>query len=63
VEDVLQNIRAEENKVNHESGIPVQIQIACGYAVYDDTVDINLKATRNRADEMMYRNKVDIKKL
>ncbi|MCR5754401.1 MAG: GGDEF domain-containing protein [Acetatifactor sp.] len=63
VEDVLQNMRAEENKVNQESGIPVQIQIACGYAVYDDTVDINLKATRNRADEMMYRNKVDIKKI
>jgi len=61
VDEMIQKMREEEKNVNTISSLPVEIQIACGYAVYDGRLDINLKATRNRADEMMYRNKVEIK--
>lgn len=37
--------------------------IACGYAIYDASLDKNLEETRDRADVWMYENKKEIKGL
>lgn len=35
----------------------VEVEIACGYAFYDDNVDQSFVDTRKRADTLMYENK------
>lgn len=35
----------------------VEVEIACGYAFYDDNVDQSFVDTRKRADTHMYENK------
>lgn len=51
--------RIELYNQNSES---VKIQIAYGYAEYDEAMDAGLKETRSRADSMMYENKFRMKK-
>lgn len=37
--------------------------ISCGYATYDPEIDVDIEATRHRADLSMYENKKEIKKI
>ena len=39
----------------------LKIHIAAGYAIYDASIDHDLKETRSRADAMMYNNKFTMK--
>ena len=39
----------------------VKVEIACGYAFYDDNVDRSFVDTRKRADTYMYENKRRLK--
>jgi hypothetical protein len=41
----------------------VKIQIAIGYTVFNPEVDSNIEDIRNRADELMYKNKEEIKRM
>jgi len=62
VEELLEEVKSEEQRLDRESKAPVPIQIACGYALYDRELDQRLKDTRHRADKRMYLNKEEIKK-
>lgn len=39
----------------------INMQIACGYVVYDKMMDYDINDTVKRADEKMYRNKAELK--
>lgn len=58
--DLIQNIESQEEQFN-KSSKEIFMQIACGYAVFDASLDSNIEATRSRADEMMYENKKQLK--
>ena len=45
-----------------QTGMPVPMQIAHGYAIYDSSLDKNLHDTYNRADKDMYANKKEKKR-
>ena len=49
------------NKYNQEHDV-LHINIACGHARYDKAEDKDLEDTRQRADKLMYENKIAMKK-
>lgn len=49
----LKELQKQYNGTNHS----VEVEIACGYAFYDDHVDQSFVDTRKRADTHMYENK------
>lgn len=53
-------MQKEETHYNASSN-DLQIQIACGYAVFDPLTDSNLAALQKRADRQMYKNKKETK--
>lgn len=68
VEDVNEDWLAErtrtlelrERQYNQQETV-IHMQIACGYALFDEKIDKNLDDTRKRADEAMYQNKKALK--
>lgn len=58
---LLDKMRQEESDFRLESEIP--LAIACGVAQYDPAGDASLEDTRSRADELMYENKKELKKI
>ncbi|SFG28955.1 diguanylate cyclase (GGDEF) domain-containing protein [Lachnospiraceae bacterium C7] len=52
--------RALEESYN-QKGPKMELHIAIGYATYDPKIDETLEDTRDRADEMMYKNKNALK--
>jgi diguanylate cyclase (GGDEF)-like protein len=61
IEKLIADIRQEEQKYNAVSEL-INLQIACGYAVYDEKTDSTIEDIRIRADEKMYEDKKRIKK-
>jgi diguanylate cyclase (GGDEF)-like protein len=60
IETLLASLTEEERIYNDASDV-INIQIACGYAEYDAETDSDIEDIRNRADELMYKNKKEIK--
>ena len=60
IERQIQKMRQEIAILNHKKLIPVEIDIACGYARFDHMSD-TLEKMRERADQMMYENKKKLK--
>lgn len=58
--DMIQNMKSQEEQYN-KSSKEIFMQIACGYAIFDASLDSNIEATRSRADKMMYENKRQLK--
>jgi len=56
------NLFMEEIKKKNAKPFVVPVSVAVGYAVYDAALDESLEATMKRADDMMYRNKQELKK-
>jgi diguanylate cyclase (GGDEF)-like protein len=55
-------LKKSEGEYNVASEV-VKIQIAIGYAIYDPQKDSNVEDIRNRADDLMYQNKAEIKRM
>lgn len=55
--DRLKKLQKQYNGTDHS----VEVEIACGYAFYDDNVDRSFVDTRKRADTHMYENKRRLK--
>ena len=60
IERQIWKMRQEITILNHKRMIPVDMEIACGYARYETDED-TLEKMRARADEMMYQNKKELK--
>ena len=58
---LTEKMRQEERDFNLESQLP--LAIACGVAQYNPKEDNSLEDTRIRADELMYKNKKELKKI
>lgn len=58
---LTEKMRQEESDFNVESQIP--LVVACGVAQYNPAEDNSLEDTRARADELMYQNKKELKKI
>ena len=61
IERCIQNLQKLQEEYNKKSD-KINMQIACGYAVYEST-DQDINAVLARADIMMYENKQEIKKI
>ncbi len=61
VEERIKEMCFLEREFNKDSGL-VNMQIAYGYAFYDESRDVSLENTKNRADERMYEKKKELKK-
>lgn len=57
----LRNALAKEVRFYNSHAREIKMGIASGYAYFDKSVDTSYEDTRDRADEMMYKNKKDIK--
>ena len=53
--------RQEEYRNNHPEEFP--IYIACGFAIYDKSIDCDINDTMRRADKCMYADKYRIKQI
>jgi diguanylate cyclase (GGDEF)-like protein len=62
IEKIMRELREEERVYNAHSEV-ITLQIACGYSEYDSEKDMNIEDIRNRADELMYQNKKELKKV
>jgi diguanylate cyclase (GGDEF)-like protein len=60
--ELEEKLKKDEAEYNASSEI-VKIQIAVGYALYDPKKDFNMEDIRNRADELMYKNKEELKRM
>jgi diguanylate cyclase (GGDEF)-like protein len=60
IEKLLEML-ADEQRIYNETSEVINLQIACGYAVFDNKTDSDMEDIRNRADERMYNNKKEIK--
>ena len=58
---LTEKMRQEERNFNLESQMP--LAIACGVAQYNPKEDNSLEDTRVKADELMYQNKKELKKI
>lgn len=56
IERRMQELEQLEREYNQTSEL-VRIQIACGYAIFDEALDRDVEDTRKRADAQMYENK------
>ncbi len=63
-EDIKDRYRRflEEIEKKNEQSFVVPVSVAAGYAVYDSEKDVSLEDAMKRADEMMYRNKQELKR-
>jgi diguanylate cyclase (GGDEF)-like protein len=57
----LLGLLVDEEKIYNATSKLICLQIACGYAVYDPKTDSCMEDIRNRADELMYANKKELK--
>jgi diguanylate cyclase (GGDEF)-like protein len=62
IEKLLTELREEERIYNSHSPV-INLQIACGYSEFNPETDTNIEDIRNRADELMYQNKKELKKI
>jgi diguanylate cyclase (GGDEF)-like protein len=62
IEKLLASLIEEERVYNTSSPL-IHLQIASGYAVFDPETDATIEDVRNRADELMYQNKKELKSL
>lgn len=53
----LEHLQDAYNRTEEE----IPMQIAHGYAIYHDSIDVDIESTRNRADAIMYQNKKRLK--
>lgn len=60
VENCLEQFRRRLRERNRKPFV-VPINVAAGYAIYDSSIDSTLDDTQNRADELMYQNKQQLK--
>lgn len=60
IQYAIKSLNEQMEKFNQE-GFVVQVSVASGYAVYDKDLDDSLEQTMSRADEMMYKNKYEMK--
>jgi diguanylate cyclase (GGDEF)-like protein len=60
IKQALEHFTEAENVYN-ESSEQIHLQVACGYAYYTPEKDVDLEATRERADILMYENKRALK--
>lgn len=60
IEVLLASLTEEERIYNAASDV-INMQIACGYSEYNAETDSDIEDIRNRADELMYANKKEIK--
>jgi diguanylate cyclase (GGDEF)-like protein len=62
IAELVERLKKDESDYNISSPV-VKIQIAIGYTVFNPEVDSNIEDIRNRADELMYKNKEEIKRM
>lgn len=62
IEHLVQKLHQDVEILNNKNIIPTKINIACGYAFFT-AEDTDIEKVRERADEMMYRNKKKLKGL
>jgi diguanylate cyclase (GGDEF)-like protein len=55
-------VMTEEQRIYNLSSKFIYMQIACGYTEFDAKTDSTMEDIRNRADELMYENKEELKK-
>ena len=48
-------------KENEKKLIDVNMEVACGYVLYDKRIDYDIQDTVRRADKMMYKEKYNMK--
>ncbi len=60
IERFIQQLHQDVEIFNNRKIIPIEVGIACGYARVT-TGDTDIEKVRERADEMMYKNKKEIK--
>lgn len=60
IEEKIEQLQLLEQEYNRKNA-NLKIQIAYGYAVFDENIDRNMEDTRSRADVWMYENKRKIK--
>ena len=60
-EQFIEELKRKAREWNRNSTEKFEIQIACGYAVYDKKIDYDLGDTFRRADRMMYHEKFMMK--
>jgi diguanylate cyclase (GGDEF)-like protein len=60
--ELMARLKKSEGEYNVASEV-VKIQIAIGYAIFDPQKDSNVEDIRNRADDLMYQNKAEIKRM
>jgi diguanylate cyclase (GGDEF)-like protein len=51
----------EEQRIYNSHSPVINLQIACGYSEFNSDTDTNMEDIRNRADELMYKNKKELK--
>jgi GGDEF domain-containing protein len=61
--DILLAELAEEQRLYNEESEILKLQIACGYSKFNAGTDTNMEDIRSRADELMYINKKELKKI
>lgn len=60
MEKKLKQLQQLEQEYNRKTS-NLNIQIACGYAAFDENLDKSMEDTRSRADVRMYKNKREMK--
>lgn len=60
-ERLIEELKRKTREWNRNSVEKFELQIACGYAIYDKKEDYDLGDTLRRADRMMYREKLMMK--
>ena len=62
IQRYIQKLHQDVEILNNKNIIPTEVGIACGYAFVTET-DTDIEKVRERADEMMYQNKKELKGL
>ena len=62
IQRYIQKLHHYVEILNNKNIIPTEVGIACGYAFVTET-DTDIEKVRERADEMMYQNKKELKGL
>jgi diguanylate cyclase (GGDEF)-like protein len=59
----LISILIEEERIYNKTSSVIYLEIACGYAEFEPQKDLKMEDIRIRADEQMYENKRELKKM
>jgi diguanylate cyclase (GGDEF)-like protein len=59
--DKLMAELTDEQKIYNSHSPVIHLQIACGYSEFNEETDSTMEDIRNRADELMYKNKKELK--